>query len=784
MRKKLLAVLLASMFAGNAWAENKNINIAPQDMPAALHSLASQTGIQLLFTADDLKGIQTRAVSGSMSIEDALGRLLEGTDYIFAVSGSGTYVLRRKDVQRVSTLDEVVVTARMPLLPLDARKSSLDNIERQQSADTAHLLDGQPGVDLWTAGGVSGLPALHGLQDDRVRILVDDTTITSACSNHMNPALSYISPSQIEQITVFAGITPVSMGGDSIGGTILVESAKPDFANGSDTLLKSGTLGMRFHDNRGGVSAFAKATLASASNNLTYDAALARANSYARGNGGPVVPATLYKTFNQSLAFAHQMTEGGVLKADVALQHTPYEGFPNQSMDLTGNNARRFGLGLEDHYGWGTLSAKLYYHNTDHKMDVLPLPERGGNSMLMLTQGTDKGYLVKAEIPLAERSTLRLGNEFHQQQLNDWWPIDPALAADPVYVPFIVGDFININNGTRNRIGTYGEIQTQWDRRWSTLLGIRNDQVRMNTGNVHGYFTTQDATANAFNALDRSRKDNNFDLTALARLSAGENSDYEFGFARKTRSPSLYERYMWFMTNMNNLGMGDLNNYQGNPDLKPEVAHHLGFTADWHDAQKEQWQIRIAPYYTKVKDYIWAQQTGSFLPFGRPWAMLKYTNLNQATLYGIDLSGRSALGSGFALRGQLSYVRGQNDDTGENLYHMMPLNARAGVDYTTGSWNGSFDVIGVKAKTQVSENYYEPKTAGYMIANLRGGYRITKDTQVDIGCDNLFDKLYYYPSGGINKIETDAAGYPQTLADRRLVAAPGRTCSAGFVMKF
>jgi len=152
MRKKLLAVLLASMFAGNAWAENKNINIAPQDMPAALHSLASQTGIQLLFTADDLKGIQTKAVSGSMSIEDALGRLLEGTNYIFAVSGSGTYVLQRKDAQKVSTLDEVVVTARMPLLPLDARKSRLDNIERQHSADTAHLLDGQPGVDLPSSG--------------------------------------------------------------------------------------------------------------------------------------------------------------------------------------------------------------------------------------------------------------------------------------------------------------------------------------------------------------------------------------------------------------------------------------------------------------------------------------------------------------------------------------------------------------------------------------------------------------------------------------------------------
>src|SRR5574340_398928 len=654
MRKKFVAVLLASMFAGNTWAEDQTIDIAPQDMPAALHSLASQTGIQLLFTAEDLKEIQAKAISGAMSAEEALTRLLEGTDYTFTASGSGTYVLQRKGAQRSSTLDEVVVTASKLILPLDARQTRVGDVDRLTITDSAHLLDRQPGVDFWNGGGVSALPALHGLQDDRVRVLVDGATITSACSNHMNPALSYISPSQIERVSVFAGITPVSMGGDSIGGTIAVESARPRFAEDSDTLLKTGTLGMRLHDNRNGKSAFAKATVASNENSLAYEAAIARADSYARGDGGPVVRATLYKTFNQSLAFAHQLPDGGIWKADAALQRTPYEGFPNQNMDLTGNNANRFGLGLEDRYGWGNLAANFYYHNTDHEMNVLPLPERGGSNMLMLTKGIDKGYLVKAEIPLSDISTLRLGNEFHQQRLDDSWPIDPALAANPIYVPFIVGDFININNGTRNRIGTYGEMQTQWDPRWSTLLGIRNDRVRMNTGNVHGYFTTQAATADAFNALDHSRKDNNLDLTALARLAAGENSDYEFGFARKTRSPSLYERYMWFMTNMNNLGMGDLNNYQGNPDLKPEVAHHLGFTADWHDAQKEEWQVKVAPYYTRVRDYIWAQQTGSFLGFGYPWAMLKYTNLNQATLYGIDLSGRSALGSGFALRGQLS----------------------------------------------------------------------------------------------------------------------------------
>lgn len=780
-RKVLAALTAATLVQGVAAAE---IDIEAQDLPGAIRKLGAQTGIQVIFTADELSGMRAAAVRGNMPTEAALRKLLAGCSCELSSTGANTFVIRRegKGIKKQEVLDEVVVTANMVRLPLDMWKSKLGNIERQRSADTAYLLDGQPGVDLWAGGGVSALPALHGLQDDRVRVLVDGTTITSACSNHMNPALSYISPSQVEQVTVFAGITPVSMGGDSIGGTISIESTKPRFAEDSDNLLKTGMVGARLHDNRNGTSAFAKATLASIYNSLVYDAAWMRASSYARGGGGLVVRRTLYQTLNQSLVFAHRMTEGGVWTADVALQHTPYEGFPNQPMDLTGNNGKRFGLGLEDHYAWGNLSAKLYYHHTDHQMDMLPPPENSG-SMLMRTKGTDKGYLVKAEIPLADRSTLRVGNEFHQQWLNDWWPLDPQWVGQP----FAVGDFIAINNGTRSRLGTYGEVQTQWDSRWSTLLGIRHDNVRMNTGNVHGYFTFQAANANAFNALDHSRSDNNFDVTALARLAASETSDYEFGFARKTRSPNLYERYMWFMTNMNNLGMGDAANYKGDINLKPEVAYHFGFTADWHDAQKEQWQVKVAPYYTVVKNYIGGRKVGDMLAFNRPYAQLQYTNFKRVTLYGIDLSGSSALGGGFALRGQVGYVRGRNDDTGENLYHMMPLNARAGVDYATGPWSGGFDLIGVNAKTKVSANNFEPKTAGYVIANLHGGYRVTKDTRVELGCDNLFDKLYYHPMGGVSDLETSAAiaASPLTpLANQRLVAAAGRTCSAGFVMQF
>ena len=75
------------------------------------------------------------------------------------------------------------------------------------------------------------------MADDRVRVKVDGMDLISACANHMNPPLSYIDPSSVGSISVYAGITPVSVGGDSIGGTIQVNSQAPEFAKeGQGTL--------------------------------------------------------------------------------------------------------------------------------------------------------------------------------------------------------------------------------------------------------------------------------------------------------------------------------------------------------------------------------------------------------------------------------------------------------------------------------------------------------------------------------------------------------------------
>ena len=90
---------------------------------------------------------------------------------------------------------------------------------RIRTSDAASLLGGIPGLDIYGSGGVSGIPAIHGMADERVNVLVNGMSLASACANHMNPPTSYIDPSNVGSVSVMAGLTPVSQGGDSIAGT-------------------------------------------------------------------------------------------------------------------------------------------------------------------------------------------------------------------------------------------------------------------------------------------------------------------------------------------------------------------------------------------------------------------------------------------------------------------------------------------------------------------------------------------------------------------------------------
>jgi iron complex outermembrane receptor protein len=450
-------------------------------------------------------------------------------------------------------------------------------------------------------------------------------------------------------------------------------------------------------------------------------------------------------------------------------------------MDLLDNEQKRINLRYLGEFDWGALEARAYHETVDHYMDF-GVDKRywygtasGGSSaqngipctspvfgtgltacaagMPMYTQGKTTGASIKGDIKLSQQDLLRVGAELQRYGLDDWWTASGA-GMGP-------NTFLNINNGERDRNALFAEWENKLSAQWQTLAGVRYEHVKTNADMVHGYnlptapvsglggMMNQTLDAVAFNNSDRNKTDNNWDVTALGRYTANANTDIEFGFARKVRSPNLYERYTWstasMMALMNNT-VGDGNGYFGNVDLKPEKAHTISTTLDWHAANRD-WELKATPYYTHVTDYIDAVQ---LTPTTNAFTTLRYTN-QSARLYGLDVSGHMPLaqtGAGlFALKGLLNYTNGENRDTGDDLYNIMPLNGKLTLTHNYQDWDNALEVQMVKAKDHTSDARNEIKTAGYSLVNLRSSYN-WKQARLDFGVENLFDKHYYLPLGG------------------------------------
>ena len=721
----------------------------------------------------------------------------------------GTFVLRLSMLKALNlaigfTLCSVAwaqqTTQLPPIIVIGERMSefgiSLDgktlNARSFATNDTAKLLDGVAGVSFYSGGGISSLPVINGLADDRLKITVDGMSITSACPNHMNPALSYIDPVALSQIDVYAGIVPVSQGGDNIGGSIAVKSAPPVFAQPGQGLNTSGNV-TAFHRSNGRVHGVSvQATTSTENFSIGYIGNMVDAGNYKDGNGKEVV-ASRYKVRNNSLKLA-TVSGSDLWTVAIGWQDIPFQGYPNQPMDMTSNKSFSINVGYNGNFDWGTLDARVFRQHVRHKMDVLadkataagfPVAD---SYMPMDTDAVDLGYSIIGTAPLNKNQIARFGHEFHRYSLDDWWP---ALAGSMAMGP---NTFWNINGGQRDRLALFSELDTHVNGKLSTQIGARVEQVTMNTGDVQGYYNASapfgdayQTDATFFNAKDHKQKDLNWDLTASARYVNSSSETYDIGFSRKTRSPNLYERYTWtneaMMAGLMNNWFGDLNSYVGNLDLKPEVAYSLKVGANWHDAERQHWQLKVVPFYTYVKDYINAIPNTSSNPYNMSAILgrqsLTFTN-QDAYLYGVDISGHKVLGKAYGewtMRTAMAYTRGKTA-SGDNLYNIMPWNARLAIDHTVDSWSNTLEAVLVSAKDNLSAVRAEQATAAYSIANYRTTYRLNKSVRLDAGIDNVFNRQYNLPLGGLEYVTGSMTSAPQPLR------AIGRSVNIGVSVSF
>jgi iron complex outermembrane receptor protein len=623
--------------------------------------------------------------------------------------------------------------------------------DQARSRNAAELAGDTPGVSLRDNGQLASVPLLHGLGDERAKLVVDGMTISCACANHMNPPLSYMAPSHASEMTVMAGITPVSLGGDSIGGTIAVDSSRPGFASSGKQLHEEAESTGFYRSNGQNYGGSLTGWMSGRSVAMGYAGSWTTNDDYTDGSGHKVT-STYAQSTDHAVTLAAERSRN-LITVEAGLHHTPYQGFPNAQMDMVRNYAESLNLHYHRSLEGGGIDAHAFWQGTWHSMNIgrdksaFPMPMW----MPMNTHGRDLGYTVKFELQFADRHTMRAGNEMHRFVLDDRWPAVPGTA------PYMGPEpFVSINNGRRMHVGSFAEVASRWSPKWITLFGLRNDTVSSNAGPVQGYSSMYSADADAFNALSRSRTDVNFDLTGTAHYEPNSTSAYEFGYARKARSPNLYERYAW-STSMMVSGMigwfGDGNYYVGNVGLKPETANTVSGTASWRGGMSAPWTVKVTPYLTTIQDYVDVDTLMTTMYGMSTFAQLQFANHNART-YGADLSGSTmawnSLSFGQAKIGAVAaWLHGERTDTSTGLYQMMPLNLRIAFDEELKGVTAGLGLQAVDRKSNVDPHRFEQKTPGYALFNIHAGYR-RGHLLANAAADNLLNKNYELPLGGVN----------------------------------
>lgn len=256
MLRSVLIALCSAALSGHAVAEErKQINVPAGDLIAALKMLSQQSEADVVYRSEQLQGVQTRGVAGELSVEEAVNKLLEGTNLTLRIDSSGAILIALPQTgvlntsraespwEETVTVEEVIVTAqkreerlRDAAVAVSAIRG--DKLDELGLAGFADYIGFVPGL---TAQGQSapgqGQTIIRGLTTGAstlaptVAYYVDDTPFSG---NGALAVAATITPDpdliDVDHIEVLRGPQGTLYGANSLGGLIKIVTKAPDLS--------------------------------------------------------------------------------------------------------------------------------------------------------------------------------------------------------------------------------------------------------------------------------------------------------------------------------------------------------------------------------------------------------------------------------------------------------------------------------------------------------------------------------------------------------------------------
>ena len=615
--------------------------------------------------------------------------------------------------------DQKDETEEMPEMVVEGTR--LDDIAGKEvkSADLAEALSKKvPSVSLVRRSGIANDIILRGQKKDNINILIDGGKIYGACPNRMDPPTSHILTNNIESVEITEGPYDVENFG-TLSGAVKITTKEPEEGMHGEVSLNVGS----WNYLKGA------ATLTGGTDRVRAMASISKESSdqYEDGDGNDFAeqienydPTSMarYQDKYRDLDAYEKSTFMGKLYVDVTenqelkLGYTANRSddilYPSSKMDALYDDSDIFDAEyiIRDLADWSReLSIHYYNSQVEHPMSTRYRMSSGPNSMNEMTHYLEtemQGAKIKNSWDLSDGTAMTVGLDFSRRNWDGVFRGEGMMA--------MVDGFVSIDDVDTDNAAIFVEAEKNFDN-FNLKLGARYDDTSIEPAGM------QPQNDYSF-----------FSAYAFGTYGLQDGMKLFGGIGRSARVPDARELYM-IMPMMGKPMM------IGNPDLDQVTNTEIDLGLE----------LNSGNLYLKPK--IFYSWLGDFIVYNDSKMMRRFDNVD-STIYGFSIDGSYNFSDQLYLDFGLAYQRGEKDkaqpgQTDTDLPEIPPLKGTLSLNWSYMDDSlARAEVVASDSWTRYDADNGEQELDSWAILNLKVDHALTKNINLVLGVDNVFDDTY------------------------------------------
>lgn len=670
-------------------------------------SISAKTETNGLFVLENLKEQKlfvmfshpdyiTRTVQ--LDVEKSTGQLFE-----ISLSAKNPILMTVKEEITVTAEADSIIDVNLPshrtILP-----SSV--LVEMGTSNIAESVDKVPGVAAVGKGGYSMVPAIRGLAEHRILLLVDGVRITS--ERRIGANASFVSLGAIDRVEIDRGPYSVFHGSGALGGIINIitksptpgESFKADFHLGYNTVRNEREGSASF---RGSLGKWG----------FMFGANGKKADDYSAPSGK--IEWSRYQDYDLMFKVNRQ-SDRSELYATLFHYNGTDIGKPSPTARLKPrwypkerNTLMTLGYGAQDVWVFDRLNASVYTltssletQGDNLREESLALKKRN----LAIVEGRNFGFKVRGGKSMGRIHTFNFGIDFFGRSgvndRNTEWTYDEGGQISGLT------EETSLRDARRNNLGFYIDDKIHFSDFLDLNIGARFDSVRTSNLMTEGHRI--------------SRSDDFFSVYLGSVFQVTSSLSFLGNIGQSFRFPSVSELFYTGLT-----GRGTV---FGNPDLTPEKSLNvdLGFRY-LHD----KFFASLYGFSNSVSDMI--QKYGAFKE-----EEYFYRNLTGGRIYGVEGEFYFSLMKNVELFINFHHMVGKEKETDASLNYIPPSRLTFWSKYSPGKfW--------IEPRVTLSSAVKDPgpleiETEGYVIFDTIFGFKVSDNLTLVTIAQNILDQTY------------------------------------------